>query len=118
MGISAVRSATMTARTLCLDRACEFQSVHAHYAHNKDTPMNEVYEATINPDLERMRDSRGRRCHNCSRYLIPTDGDHTFCDDCWDQLMSHPFEGDSEGNYCAECDEPKDARIHQGFAEL
>lgn len=108
---------TFTPNKYCLDRACEFQSIHAHYEHPKDALGDDVKVALTTSALEDLKTSMGRRCHNCARYLIPTDGDHTFCDDCWDMLMVHEFSGFNVDR-CEECSEPMDARIHQTENEI
>ena len=98
---------------LCLDRACEYQEIYPHYAHVKDADFLSIEIATtgINKDLESLKAERGRRCINCARWLIPTDGDHSFCNDCWDEMMKHQFIDYGDGR-CENCGERKWNKMH------
>ena len=66
--------------------------------------------------LIEMKLARGGLCNTCGKDIMdPSEQDHTFCNDCWDKAMAHPFELyiDMEGiAQCDLCDEPKEHRIH------
>lgn len=98
---------------LCLDRACMWQEMGPHYAHLKDADFLSIIidVAKANTDLEHLKANHGRRCAQCSRLLIPTDEDHSFCEDCWGYLMEHEFDEDKD-KLCAWCGEPKENKMH------
>lgn len=66
--------------------------------------------------LNEMKKSRGGHCFNCKVNIMGDDQlDHTFCNDCWNKLMAHPYREyiDMEGEVgCDICDEPKNSRTH------
>ena len=66
--------------------------------------------------LHDMKADRGGHCKRCGIDIMsPDQQDHTFCNNCWDAMMAHPYEEwrDMEGEVGWEyCDYPKEHAIH------
>jgi hypothetical protein len=75
---------------LCLNRDCVFapQGIHIEHAgiviHRFESiHIDQLNHPEFNWSLESLKRQRGNRCVQCTRYLIPTDKDYAFCNDCW-----------------------------------
>lgn len=103
----------MVPEEFCLDRACMGQEGGAHYIHHKDD-LNYRFVPLADPrlkkHLEEAKYYRGMRCWECTRFLIPTDDDHSFCEDCWLKLMIHEYVGDDF--ICEDCGEKRAHEYH------
>jgi len=96
--------------SFCLDRDCAFQSKGPHY-HQSGKIYSALDFPGVNKELEEIKKRRGYKCWECSKWLIPTDKDHSFCNTCWYSMLAHPFIPD-ELEMCKECDERKDSLYH------
>jgi len=71
---------------ICIDRECVLQPMGVHYTKNEWVFFESALDdPRVNKNLEELKNSRGRKCYDCRHYLIYTDGDHSFCNDCWDK---------------------------------
>lgn len=97
---------------ICVNRSCSEQYKGPHYV-GTDIPAEN--DPRLNPALEALKKSRGGTCWSCRRYLIYTDGDHSFCEDCWNAMNNHMFQSvfdDEISAECGECGEEYDHKIH------
>ena len=99
---------------ICLDRACQWQEIGPHFALNIDADFFQINIAMqlATREIESLKAAHGRRCMECRRLLIPTDQDHSFCEDCWALLMYHEFEEHPDGT-CAWCGEDRSDVSHR-----
>lgn len=101
----------MVAKEICVNRECVLQPMGPHYTENEWILFNSAMDdPRLNRNLEELKNARGRRCVDCKQPLLPTDKDHSFCEDCWDRNMQHEFMGLADT--CSDCGEEEDHRIH------
>ena len=68
--------------------------------------------------LEDMKRDRGGLCHNCGKDIMGTDEkDHTFCNNCWYDMLKHPFELEDGDPLCAQCGEDENSPYHTKYME-
>jgi hypothetical protein len=104
---------------LCLDRECKWQHFSAHYAHTNPSEFVPFIGSEKFQRLEQLKTERGRTCWNCGQQLIPTDSDHSYCDNCWEMMLAHPYlEEEDNPDICKSCKEPKDHKMHKDYIRL
>lgn len=64
--------------------------------------------------LEEMKRARGGHCQTCGKDIMdPEQDDHTFCNDCWDFNLAHPFLASELEDYeCEYCEQKETHRMH------
>jgi DNA-directed RNA polymerase subunit RPC12/RpoP len=63
--------------------------------------------------LEDMKRDRGGHCMTCGKDIMsPDQKDHSFCNDCWYDMLKHTFESENDEPICAQCGEVFESPYH------
>jgi DNA-directed RNA polymerase subunit M/transcription elongation factor TFIIS len=87
------------------------------YDCNENRQENFDLEKRIERVLDTQHELRehGRRsnCLECGNPLTEKDEDHSFCNNCWNLLMAHPFDGKDKNDLCRDCGEAFQNEMHK-----